>query len=230
MNNPGEIFETQDGSHSLVSQEFGVSYHSKYGAIQESRHVFIEAGLYPLLPNKQEIRILEMGFGTGLNAFLSLLLAAKTDKQFYYETVESHPVSLAQAQSLNYAACLSAIDIANDPQDFVQLHSCAWNEALELSEHFTFLKWHKKIQDAPLSGRFDVVFYDAFAPSSQSELWEEEVISKVVDAMSPGGIFVTYCAKGVFKRLLKSLGLEVEGIPGPPGKREMTRAKKPLVE
>ena len=111
-------------------------------------------------------------------------------------------------------------------EDFIALHQSPWNKIVDQQPYFSLLKWNQRIQDAPLSGGYDVVFYDAFAPSSQAELWEEAVISKVVNAMNPDGIFVTYCAKGVFKRLLKSLGLKVEGIPGPPGKREMTRGFK----
>jgi len=221
------LFETQDGSHSLMSEEFGVSYHSKYGAIQESRHVFIEAGLYPAMADKNKLRIFEMGFGTGLNAYLSLLIAEKKNKHIFYETVESHPISKQQANSLNYPTILTAIGIDNEAADFIDLHQPSWNKVIELKSSFSLLKWNKRIQDTLLTGKYDVVFYDAFAPSSQPELWEEAVISKVVNAMNPGGVFVTYCAKGVFKRLLKSLGLKVEGIPGPPGKREMTRGFKP---
>lgn len=226
MSKPGDIFVTQDGSHSVWSEQFGVSYHSKYGAIQESRHVFIEAGLYPMLEQKNDIRIFEMGFGTGLNAFLSLLVAEKRNKKVFFESVESHPIPLDQAKGLNYSDSLKDLDISNKKEDFVALHDSPWNTTTVLTPHFSLLKWHKRIQDSPLTGQYDIVFYDAFAPSSQSELWEEEVISKVIEAMNPNGIFVTYCAKGVFKRLLKSLGLQVEGIPGPPGKREMTRGVK----
>lgn len=221
------LFETQDGSHSLMSEAFGVSYHSKYGAIQESRHVFIEAGLYPAMADKNKLRIFEMGFGTGLNAFLSLLIAEKQKKHLFYETVESHPISNEQVHLLNYPTILTGIGVDNKATDFIALHQSSWNKVVELKPSFSLLKWNKRIQDSPLTGGYDVVFYDAFAPSSQPELWEEAVISKVVNAMNPGGIFVTYCAKGVFKRLLKSLGLKVEGIPGPPGKREMTRGFKP---
>ena len=226
MNEPGKIIETQDGSHSIMSAQFGVSYHSKYGAIQESRHVFIEAGLYPALANKDNIRIFEMGFGTGLNAFLSLLVANKKSKNIFFESVESHPIPPKQAGLLNYPSVLNKMGIDANAKDFISLHQSPWNTTNDLSPFFSLFKWDKRIQDAPISGGYDVVFYDAFAPSSQLELWEEKVISKVVNAMNPGGIFVTYCAKGAFKRLLKSLGLKVEGIPGPPEKREMTRGFK----
>lgn len=222
------LFKTQDGSHSLMSEAFGVSYHSRYGAIQESRHVFIEAGLYPAMANKTELRIFEMGFGTGLNAYLSLLIAEEKAKHIFYETVESHPISIQQASLLNYPSVLATTGIDNEANDFVALHQSSWNKTVELKPSFSLLKWNKRIQDAELIGGYDVVFYDAFSPSAQAELWEEDVISKVVNAMNPGGIFVTYCAKGVFKRLLKSLGLKVEGIPGPPGKREMTRGFKAI--
>lgn len=215
------LIETQDGSHSLLNEQYGVSYHSKYGAIQESEHVFIKSGLATILPAKPELRIFEMGFGTGLNAYLSLLTASKAGKRIYYETVEVLPLSLDQAQLLNYAEQLSA-----DQATFLALHQADWNQEAALAPNFSLLKWNKSLQDAELSGNFDLVYYDAFAPSAQPELWEQEALQKVYNAMRTDGVFVTYCAKGVVKRCLKEIGFTVEGIPGPPGKREMTRAFK----
>lgn len=215
------LIETQDGSHSLHSDQFGVSYHSKYGAIQESNHVFLKTGLGAILPAKASIRVFEMGFGSGLNAFLSLLAAEKAEKQIYYEAVEAFPLSVEQAGELNYAAKLSA-----EQAHFEALHQSPWGQPTAITPHFTLLKWQQKLQDAPLTGQFDVVYYDAFAPRAQPELWEFPVLKKVYDAMATGGVFVTYCAKGVVKRTLKEIGFQVEGLPGPPGKREMTRATK----
>lgn len=221
MENVARIIETADGSHSLFSEQFAVGYHSKYGAIQESQHVFIQAGLAPALSTKSAIRVFEMGFGSGLNAYLSLLFLTHQQQRIYFETVEAFPVPLAQAASLNYASLLKG---SND--DFLALHQAPWNQPTAITPQFTLCKHDGTIQETALSGDFDVVFFDAFAPSSQPELWESPVLEKIYEAMAPGGIFVTYCAKGVFKRTLRALGFQVEGIPGPPGKREMTKATK----
>lgn len=217
------LIETEDGSHSLHSEQYGTGYHSKYGAIQESDHVFIKAGLAQVAAKQSAVRILEMGFGTGLNAYLSLLYGLQQQKSIYYETVETFPISQEQAQLLNYPDQLKA-----SPRDFLALHTAPWDKEVAVSPTFTLCKRMDKIQQAPLSSSFDVVFFDAFAPSSQPELWEAPVLERFFQVLAPGGIFVTYCAKGVVKRCLRSIGFTVEGIPGPPGKREMTRAIKPF--
>ncbi len=214
-------FETQDGSHSLMSERFGVSYHSKYGAIQESRHVFIEAGLAAVLLRKPHVRIFEMGFGTGLNAFLTLHYCQPTGKSCHFETVEAFPISTTDARQFNFPAQLGA-----DAAAFHALHDAPWNEPIAISPTFDLLKWQMPVAEAPLTGQFDVVFFDAFDPATQPDLWESPILGKMYDALAPGGVFVTYCAKGVVKRTLREVGFTVEGIPGPPGKREMTRAVK----
>ena len=221
MDKVARIIETEDGSHSLYSEQFAVGYHSKYGAIQESQHVFIQAGLAPALATKSAVRVFEMGFGSGLNAYLSLLFSNEQQKTIYFETVESFPIPLDQAAALNYTSFLKGSN-----SEFLALHQCPWNEPAIISPQFTLHKNLGTIQEVSLSGDFDLVFFDAFAPSSQPELWETPVLGKIYEAMAHGGIFVTYCAKGVFKRTLRAIGFQVEGIPGPPGKREMTRAIK----
>ena len=216
------LIETQDGSHSLLSERFGVSYHSKYGAIQESQHVFLEAGLAPLLPGRTDtIRVFEMGFGTGLNALLTSLAAQKAEKHIYYEAVEAFPVDLDQVHQLNYPDKLQTELAA-----LQSMHSFKKEEVSTISPYFDLLVWWQPLMEAPLTGNFDVVYYDAFAPSTQPELWERATFQKIYDAMRVGGVLVTYCAKGVVKRTLRDIGFTVEGIPGPPGKREMTRAYK----
>jgi tRNA U34 5-methylaminomethyl-2-thiouridine-forming methyltransferase MnmC len=221
MENVARIIETEDGSHSLLSEQFDVGYHSKYGAIQESEHVFIQAGLVPAMAIKSSVRILEMGFGSGLNAYLSLLFAKEQQKVIFFESIEAFPIPTEQAASLNYPTLLKG-----STEDFLALHQAPWNEPAVITPKFTLHKIAGTIQSTPLSGGVDVVFFDAFAPSSQPELWETPVFEKIYQAMAPGGIFVTYCAKGVVKRCLRDIGFQVEGIPGPPGKREMTRAIK----
>lgn len=224
-----KIIDTSDGSHSLQSEHFGVAYHSTHGAIQESQHVFIEAGLRPfILVEQKEIKVLEMGFGSGLNAYLVALEAEKHPTiQFHYLGVELYPISLSLAASLNYPTQLGKA--ADDPL-FRKLHSASWEEVQALLPNFFFQKLHADFQTAELPQNWaNTLFFDAFAPSSQAELWEEAALQKAAATLAPGGHLVTYCAKGAVKRSLKGLGLSVNPLPGPPGKREMTRASKAIV-
>ncbi len=219
-----QIIETQDGSHSILSHKYGVSYHSKYGAITESRHVFIEAGLFPHLIKGRKTSVLEIGFGTGLNAFLTFLEADQRQIPVYYEGIEAYPLSSDQYQQLNYAELLKAEE---EKDQFMRLHQSDWGAEISLSPFFSFQKVKMRIEEVDRSNQFDVIYFDAFAPSAQPELWEEEVLEKMFKALSEGGILVTYCAKGIVKRRLKNIGFIVESLPGPPGKREMTRGIKP---
>lgn len=217
------IFETQDGSHSIMSEEYGVSYHSRYGAVQESRHVFIEAGLhYKSLTNK-DISILEFGFGSGLNALLTLLEAAKHKLNIQYTALEAYPISLEEAQTLNYPTLLNAEHAA---PLFLQMHTCQWGDTIQVSPGFEFKKELRQFENIDYKDQFDLIYFDAFAPNAQPELWEKPVLEKAYNALKTNGIFVTYCAKGSVKRTLKELGFTLEAIPGPPGKREMTRCIK----
>ena len=221
-----EIFVTQDGSHSITASRFGVTYHSKYGAITESRHVFIQAGLYPLLLNTPaKLSILEMGFGTGLNALLTFHEMANRPVEVYYEAIEGFPISIPAAQSLNYPQLIDEND-AELKAVFEQMHSMPWGEEVTLTADFKLLKRLGNLEDLDFSPRFDLIYYDAFAPSAQPELWTAPIMQKMYDALRPGGVLVTYCAKGEFKRTLKAVGFTVERMPGPPGKREMTKAIK----
>jgi tRNA U34 5-methylaminomethyl-2-thiouridine-forming methyltransferase MnmC len=220
-----EIFLTQDGSHSLRSQHFGVSYHSKYGAVQESRHVFLEAGLYPTLLKKKSVRILELGFGTGLNAFLTLLDTRDKHFRTYYHSVEVQPLDTETVARLNYGQLLAGGQYA---ADFTRLHQAEWGEEIAFDEEFVLRKTKGDFRQADLGQHYDVIFFDAFAPDAQPELWELSTLGRAYEALAPGGVLVTYCAKGYVKRNLKALGFTVEALPGPPGKREMTRAVKAL--
>lgn len=221
--NRGRIFETQDGSHSIFSESFGVSYHSRYGAIQESNHVFIQSGLFYRMPGARQLSVLEIGFGTGLNALLTLREAAKRQLPVYYEAVEAYPISVEEAKQLNYPHII-------DPalaDTFALLHEGPWEEEQQLNPYFVFRKTLKRFEQVAYRDAFDVIYFDAFAPGAQPELWEEEVLGKMFDALKSNGVLTTYCAKGAVKRKLKSLGFVVEALKGPPGKREMTRAVKP---
>ncbi len=217
------LVETRDGSHTLLHEEYGVTFHSRYGAIQESRHVFLEAGLHPRALEKKELFVLEVGFGTGLNAFLTYLDAETHGWRIHYVAVEAHPLSLDLAHQLNYA---QQLDRPEWQDRFLQLHRAPWNEVLALSPAFQLEKIQARLEELRFPPRFDVVFFDAFAPGAQPELWEEPIFRMLYEALLPGGVLSTYCAKGAVKRILRAVGFEVEALPGPPGKREMTRALK----
>lgn len=217
-----EIIETQDGSHTLLSHQFGVSYHSKYGAVQESNHVFVNAGLKArMLLDDAPLAVLEYGFGTGLNALLTYQIAEEKKRPIYYEGMEAFPVTEAFIEQLNYPH-----QIGIDKDIFLKLHQSSWNKKHAFSPYFTFQKVKAFFADQDYNASFDVVYFDAFAPSAQGELWEQPLLEKAYRALRPNGHFVTYCAKGAVKRTLKAIGFKVEALPGPPGKREMTRCIK----
>ncbi len=222
-----EIITTSDGSHSLLNTALNETYHSKHGALQESVHVFIKEGLDYFLQGKSQknISILEIGFGTGLNALLTLQRALELPNNIYYTSLETFPVPEEIWSRLNY------IDSVGLKEKFNQLHEAAWNEEVSITSNFNLRKLKTSLQQINFFSEFDLIYFDAFAPNKQPEMWEIEVLQKVVDAMRTNGVFVTYCAKGQLKRDLKSLGLEVETLPGPPGKKEMVRAvKKKIME
>jgi len=217
-----KIILTEDGSHSLLNEEMDETYHSRHGAIQESEYVFINKGLNFLKTrdNPVLISILEVGFGTGLNAWLSLQWAVEQKIQIRYHTLETFPLQEEIWKSLNYYS---------DPEGaerFRKLHAAPWQVWSEINSSRVY-KENKSLQSVSLvPSNFDLIYFDAFAPNKQPEMWEMPVLEKVVTAMKISSVFVTYCAKGQLKRDLKSLGLQVESLPGPPGKREMVRAIK----
>lgn len=218
-----KIITTSDGSHSLLNEELNETYHSVHGAVQESLHVFIQNGLHyfreKFMP--KNISILEIGFGTGLNVLLAMQAAKQLPIPFQYTTLEAFPLEEKVWSELNYA------DNLNLKNEFHMLHQVSWQEKHGILPTFQFQKQHIKLQDVILEpSSFDIIFFDAFAPSKQPELWEINVLHKVTGALRKNGVFVTYCAKGQLKRDLKNLGLKVESLPGPPGKKEMVRATK----
>jgi len=218
-----KLFQTQDGSHSIFSEQFGVSYHSKYGAIQETQHVFIDAALRFKALVQKDIAILDIGFGTGLNAYMTLLEATQRGLSIDYTGYEAFPISLAEAQLLNYPNLLSAADLS---AQFLQLHEVAWNEVIPINPNFRFQKCLQSFETIDAQAAYDIIYFDAFAPNAQPELWEAPLLTQMYQALKQGGVLVTYCAKGVVKRTLKSVGFQIESLKGPPGKREMTRATK----
>ena len=212
---------TDDGSHSIFSERFEALYHSKHGAIQESKHIFINSGLNFYPKNEDQINILEMGFGTGLNLLLTLINSEKTQKKIHFETVEAYPISHKHSRSLNYVDLLNRPDLS---EAFVDIHVSEWNRTHQLNQQFSYKKHHLKLQDSHFTNLFDIVYYDAFAPDCQEELWTAEIFEHIARYLKPSAILVSYCAKGDFKRALIAAGFTIEKIPGPPGKREMIRA------
>lgn len=218
-----EIIQTADGSHTVSIPEMNVTYHSVHGAIQESRHVFIEAGLAYLSGRLEQpgiLRIFEMGFGTGLNAFLTAIKATEAQTEIHYTAIETSPLFLEEVTTLNYTEVLGHRDL------FQQLHQSNWNDETVINEFFTIEKQRLSLLDFTTSNRFHLIYFDAFAPSAQPELWTKEIFEKLFAAMLPGGMLVTYCSKGDVRRAMMAAGFTVEKIPGPPGKREMVRAEK----
>ncbi len=211
---------TSDGSHSVFSEKFGALYHSKHGAIQESQHVFLDAGLDFKFNGQDHINILEMGMGTGLNLLLTYVASEKLNCKIQYETIEAYPISIKEARSLNYLRALQREDLHST---FENIHLSEWGVKEKVSDNFTYIKHKTRLQDVDLKSRFDIVFYDAFAPQCQEELWTPEIFDHISGFLNDQAILVTYCAKGSFKRALMSAGFTIEKIPGPPGKREMIR-------
>lgn len=218
-----KILVTEDGSHTLQHPELDETYHSIHGAIQESKHVFIEAGLNKIAQQKKQFAILEIGFGTGLNAWLSAITAQELKYTIDYTTLEAYPLSSAITHQLNYAT--SSLH-AEHSRLFAELHACEWEKLYRINSYFTLEKKEVKLENFASEKQFDLIYFDAFSPQSQPELWTVEQFTKLYKILNDSGILVTYCAKGAVKRNLKEAGFIIEALPGPPGKREMTRAVK----
>lgn len=219
-----EIIISGDGSHTIVSQRFGVTYHSRFGAIDEGLTVFISAGFHYVVQKiNPPIRIVEMGFGTGLNALLTLIESQNIGFQTQYTGIEKYPISLQIASRLNYAEVLKRSELQNT---FMDMHHLQENIFHKMTENFKFQKIYDDLLNWNPHDTYDVIYFDAFAPGAQEELWSGEVMKKMYSCLTKDGVLVTYCAKGDFKRALRSAGFEVESLPGPGKKREMTRAHK----
>lgn len=220
-----KIIKTGDGSVTIHLPEWNEQYHSRHGAVQEALHVFIKMGLHYFLEGNKtdKISILEIGFGTGLNAFITALEAEKLQLKIDYTGVEAYPVEASEIRDLNYPAILSAED---KKQVFLEMHSTNWEKQEEIVPHFSLTKQQKKFQDLKEEEKYDLVYFDAFGARVQPELWTENIFSIMYRAMKPGGVLVTYAAKGSVRRAMQAVGFKVERLPGPPGKREMLRAVK----
>lgn len=211
---------TEDGSHTLFVDELNEHYHSTHGAIGESMHVFIKQGLKTLdLPS---VKILEIGFGTGLNALLTISEAFRHNLEIYYHAVEKYPLTEAEFSKLNYENLMEA-----SPEGLLhQIHSCPWNKAVKISEDVTLHKEESDFRTMRPPSNINLVYFDAFSPDKQPELWSMDVIAKIAELCDPGAVLVTYSSKGEVRRTLLKCGFEVEKVAGPPGKREMIRATK----
>ena len=216
-----EIQQTSDGSQTIYSDKFNETYHSVNGAITESNHVFIRNGLH--LVEKPNINILEIGFGTGLNALLTLDYSIERNRSVFYRSIELYPLEKETYSRLSY---YKNVSYATHEQ-FLKLHECPWNQDFGITDLFTLHKANIDILVAQfVSAGYDLIYFDAFSPNQQPELWSLDIFRKVFDASNQGAVLTTYCAKGAVRRNLKEAGFMVERLPGPPGKREMLRAVK----
>lgn len=216
-----EIIQTLDGSTTIHLQEWDECYHSKHGAIQEAQHVFIKNGL-SLFENKH-VSILEIGFGTGLNAFITFLEAKKLNQTIDYVGVEAYPISADEVLSMNYVEELNATD---ESAIFQTMHESNWEEKISLNKDFSLTNRKQFFEAIDDIEKFDLIYFDAFGYRVQPELWSTEIFQKMYNALKPNSVLVTYAARGVVKRSMIEVGFTVEKLAGPPGKREMFRARK----
>ncbi|MGZ2371143.1 tRNA (5-methylaminomethyl-2-thiouridine)(34)-methyltransferase MnmD [Ancylomarina sp. YFZ004] len=215
-----EIKLTEDGSHTIFIPELNEHYHSTHGAIQEAIHVYINAGLR--FSDKSPIRILEIGFGTGLNTYLSLVEAESNKRSIVYHSLERYPIETEQLEVLNYP---ELIDF-DKPELFKKLHEADWNKLCEISDYFSLEKINGDLKKIDFKDQYDLIYFDAFAPDIQPELWTETIFKKLYHCTNPNATLVTYCSKGIVKRALRTSGFEVKRLAGPPGKHHILRATK----
>ena len=216
-----EIIKTLDGSTTIHLQDWDECYHSKHGAIQEAKHVFIKNGLS--LFENNPVSIIEIGFGTGLNAFITFLESIQKNRIIDYVGVEAYPVEADEVLGMNYVTELDALEFENI---FEKMHKCDWDKKNEICSSFSLTKRKQFFHEIDDFETFDLIYFDAFGYRVQPELWSTEIFRKMYNSLKPNGVLVTYAARGVVKRSMISVGFTVEKLAGPPGKREMFRATK----
>jgi tRNA U34 5-methylaminomethyl-2-thiouridine-forming methyltransferase MnmC len=216
-----EIIVTSDGSTSIHLPDWEESYHSKHGAIQEAKHVFIKNGLS--LFKGQSVSILEIGFGTGLNAFITFLESQLLNQMVDYVGVEGFPISSQEVLQMNYVNQLNATDFK---AVFELFHLCKWEENVTISNHFRLTKRNQLFNEIDDINQFDLIYFDAFGFRVQPELWSVEIFTRMYTSLKSGGILVTYACRGPIKRAMIEAGFQIEKLTGPPGKREMLRGRK----
>lgn len=216
-----ELEQTADGSYTLYVPELDEHYHSVKGALTESQHIFIEMGLkHSPTP---EPRILEIGLGTGLNAFLTLLAAEEMQRKVHYTGIERYPLAEETLRQLDYPGIIGK----KHEEDYYAIHQAPWEKETNLSPWFTLHKIEGDFTRHTFQKGYDIIYFDAFAPEKQPEMWEQSLFNTLYNVLNKGGILTTYCAKGVVRRMLQTAGFTVERLPGPPGgKREILRATK----
>ena len=216
-----EIIVTSDGSTSIHLPEWDESYHSKHGAIQEAQHVFIKNGLS--LFKGQSVSVLEIGFGTGLNAFITFLESKKTNQSIEYVGVEGFPLAVDEVLQMNYVQQLNADEYEFE---FKHMHEAEWEKPVTIDAHFRLTKRKQMFAAITDVNQFDLIYFDAFGFRVQPELWSVEIFTKMYTALKSGGILVTYACRGPIKRAMMEAGFQIEKLAGPPGKREMLRGRK----
>ena len=218
------IIRTSDGSKTIQIKDWDEQYHSIHGALQEAKHVYLEAGFKTYLnriPNLKNLNILEIGFGTGLNAYLTAFESIKHPIKTYYHAIEAYPLKKQELKELEYDK-LSDLD----PLIFHKIHDCSWGKMNQISPEFSIIKRQEFFSDINDINFFDIVYFDAFGPRVQPELWGVEIFLKMYNALKLNGVLVTYSAKGSVRRTMQNIGFKVERINGPVGKREMLRSTK----
>jgi len=215
-----KLIITADGSHTIFVPEMNEHYHSIHGAIQESQFIFIDNGFEASAANP--VRILEIGFGTGLNVFLTALKSLVQSRAVFYTSIEKYPLSSEITENLNYCGYTGE----DSKELFRLIHSSPWNADVFLRKDFILRKIEADVTDYIPDGCFDLIYFDAFGPDKQPEMWSRTVFERIAEVTAENGVFVTYSAKGEVKRNLKSCGFNVTLLPGPPGKRQIIRADK----
>ena len=223
MNTKNKLVITNDGSHSIFNTKIKECYHSKHGAIVEAEHVFIKNGFSAI--NRSELNILEVGFGTGLNALLTYHKAEQRSTQVNYHTMELYPIKKDVYTQLNFTSLIGL-----KKTEFLEIHNCSWGKEHKISPYFNLVKNYTSLEEYDTNINFDIIYFDAFSPEKQEELWNKKIFQKMHRLLKKDGFLVTYCAKGIVKRTMKSVGFEVIVLDGPPGKRQMTRANKNIIK
>lgn len=221
-----KIITTADGSKTIHLESWNEQYHSKHGAFQEANHVYINKGFLHRVDTFQgnTIEVLEIGFGTALNAMLTFTESIKQSLKINYTAYEAYPVQELELEALDYESKFPS----NYVDFFKKMHTVSWNEFFEIAPHFFLNKQLKKFDQLEAANTYDLIFYDAFGPRVQPELWTEKLFQKMFNSLKNNGILVTYCAKGSVRRTMQAVGFNTERLPGPPGKREMLRATKKI--
>jgi len=215
-----EIIGTLDGSFTLRNEYYGETYHSINGAVAESIHIFINLGLK--LFERRDISILEIGYGTGLNAMLTFIENKSLGNKILYHGIEKYPIeNEAFTKFVEYTSALAEIT----PEVATKFGE-GWNEEIEISETFKLYKQKTDFCEFVPDRNYDLIYFDAFSPDTQPEMWTEENLRKIIDKLAPGGFFITYCSKGIVKQALRNIGMSVRRMPGPAGKRHVLQAQK----